>query len=204
MSRAVPSRDPPALRSSHPLLLHSFCGPDDRWGWGEARPLPALWVRSASRDNSGLEANEWFQSSGRRRGQDPGFLGVAGCGQIRGLRQPPLRLRRDSAAAPRRRRLASRARCARAQGWTGRGPRDRGWSLPARDWPRDQAWRITAVAPSTNSCRRSRCPILVIRPSRCRPPVEISRGVSPIQAAKSRPRAKLSIDGAKACTAIPE
>ena len=33
-------------------------------------------------------------------------------------------------------------------------------------------------------------------------PVETSRGVRPIHAAKSRPRSKLSIAGAKACTAI--
>ena len=37
---------------------------------------------------------------------------------------------------------------------------------------------------------------------RCRPPVETSRGVRPIHTAKSRPGPKLSIAGARACTAI--
>ena len=44
----------------------------------------------------------------------------------------------------------------------------------------------------------------MILPSRCRPPVECWRGVRPVQAAKSLPLRKLSIGGAKACTAIAQ
>ena len=61
-----------------------------------------------------------------------------------------------------------------------------------------RAWWTTAEAPRSSNRRRSRCPILLIRPSRCLPAVEASRGVSPIQAAKSPPRRKVSIGGAKA------
>ncbi len=42
------------------------------------------------------------------------------------------------------------------------------------DWRR---FRSTAVVPRTGSCPKSRCPILVIRPNRCRPAVECSRRV---------------------------
>lgn len=43
----------------------------------------------------------------------------------------------------------------------------------------------------------SRCPIFEIRPRSCLPPVECCRGASPSQAAKSRPRLKTPIGGAK-------
>jgi hypothetical protein len=46
------------------------------------------------------------------------------------------------------------------------------------------------------------CPILDVRPSRVLPPVEVCLGVSPIHAARSRPRSKLSIGGAKAVNAV--
>ena len=65
-------------------------------------------------------------------------------------------------------------------------------------------WRSTAVAPRTSRLLMSRCPIFVILPSRSRPPVECCLGVSPAQAAKSLPRLKLSIGGAKAWTAIAQ
>ena len=53
------------------------------------------------------------------------------------------------------------------------------------------------MAPVINSRLRSRCPIFDILPSLGLPPVVCCRGTSPSQAAKSRPRRKLSIGGAK-------
>jgi hypothetical protein len=47
--------------------------------------------------------------------------------------------------------------------------------------------RRTDVAPTTSSRRRYRLPCLEIGPSRWRPPVECSRGVSPSQEANARP-----------------
>lgn len=49
------------------------------------------------------------------------------------------------------------------------------------------AYRTSAVAPTTRSCRRYRSPILVMRPKRSLPPLELCRGVSPSQAANCRP-----------------
>ena len=49
--------------------------------------------------------------------------------------------------------------------------------------------QITAVAPTTSRLRRVSSPARVIRPSRVLPAVEWSFGVSPSQAAKSRPDA---------------
>ncbi len=54
--------------------------------------------------------------------------------------------------------------------------------LASRESFRGSDWRrcpVTAVAPGTSSCRRSRCRILVIRPGSCRPAACCSRGVSP-------------------------
>ncbi len=49
------------------------------------------------------------------------------------------------------------------------------------------ARRIRDVAPTTRSFRKYRSPILVIRPRRSLPPLEFCEGVSPSQAANSRP-----------------
>lgn len=54
------------------------------------------------------------------------------------------------------------------------------------------ATRITAVAPTTSSCRNLSLPALLIRPRRCLPPVDRSRGVRPNQAAKCRPLSKFA------------
>ena len=48
------------------------------------------------------------------------------------------------------------------------------------------------LAPRISSRRKLRSPILVVRPSRSLPPLECWRGVSPSQAAKSRPRRNVS------------
>lgn len=45
------------------------------------------------------------------------------------------------------------------------------------------AYRISAVAPTTRSYRRYLSPILVMRPNRSLPPLELCRGVSPSRAA---------------------
>ena len=68
--------------------------------------------------------------------------------------------------------------------------------------PRRTAQRTTAMAPVISSRLKSRWPIFDILPSRGLPPVECWRGTRPSQAAKSRPRRKPSIGGAKAWTAI--
>src|SRR5215472_8138953 len=52
------------------------------------------------------------------------------------------------------------------------------------------AARITAVAPMTSKRRKSSSPVRLILPSFCRPAVEFSRGVMPIQEAKCRPERK--------------
>src|SRR5215471_11244945 len=52
------------------------------------------------------------------------------------------------------------------------------------------AARITAVAPMTSNRRKSSSPAQLILPSFCRPAVEFSRGVMPIQEAKCRPERK--------------
>ena len=59
------------------------------------------------------------------------------------------------------------------------------------------AARTTAIAPVISSRRMSRCPIFEMLPRTCLPPVECCRGTSPTHAAKSRPRLKTSIGGAK-------
>ncbi len=52
-------------------------------------------------------------------------------------------------------------------------------------WP--LRWRSVAQAPTARSLRRWRSPILVMRPSRFLPPVELWHGVRPRKAANSRP-----------------
>ena len=71
---------------------------------------------------------------------------------------------------------------------------------PAR--PSGKAQRTTAIAPVISSRRMSRCPIFEIFPRTCLPPVECCRGTSPSQAAKSRPRLKTVIGGAKVSIAM--
>ena len=58
------------------------------------------------------------------------------------------------------------------------------------------------LAPRIKSRLRLRSPILVVRPSRSLPPLECCRGVSPSQAAKSRPRRKVEAGGANATYAV--
>jgi hypothetical protein len=70
--------------------------------------------------------------------------------------------------------------------------------------PRLAAHRTTAIAPMISCRLRSRCPILEMRPSPALPPEEFCRGVSPSQAAKSRPRAKVSGGGASASSALAQ
>src|SRR5262245_39626745 len=67
--------------------------------------------------------------------------------------------------------------------------------------PLRAAHRITDMAPMINRRRMSRCPIFDVRPSRGLPAVECCRGTRPSQAAKSRPRLKITIGGAKASIA---
>ncbi len=57
------------------------------------------------------------------------------------------------------------------------------------------------MAPVIKSRLRSRWPIFDVLPSLGLPPVVCCRGTRPSQAEKSRPRRKLSIGGAKACSA---
>src|SRR5688500_7856526 len=52
------------------------------------------------------------------------------------------------------------------------------------------AWRIQAMAPLTSTARKRSSPARVMPPSFCRPAVEWSLGVSPIQAAQRRPERK--------------
>src|SRR5271167_2679283 len=49
------------------------------------------------------------------------------------------------------------------------------------------AKRITAMAPTTSNWRNRSLPARLMPPSRCRPPVDLSLGVKPSQAAKWRP-----------------
>ncbi len=67
--------------------------------------------------------------------------------------------------------------------------------------PRRIAFWTTAMAPVIKSRLRSRWPIFDVLPSLGLPPVVCCRGTRPSQAEKSRPRRKLSIGGAKACSA---
>lgn len=62
----------------------------------------------------------------------------------------------------------------------------------------------TATAPQIKSRRRSRWPILDVAPSRVLPPDDFCLGVSPSQAAKSRPLPKLSAVGASASSAVAQ
>ena len=64
--------------------------------------------------------------------------------------------------------------------------------------PRMHACFMTALPPMTSSRRKVRSPIFVISPSFCLPPVDCCTGVSPSQAAKSRPLRKVSGGGASA------
>ena len=57
------------------------------------------------------------------------------------------------------------------------------------------------IAPMISNRRMSACPAFEMRPRRSFPPDECCRGTKPNHAAKSRPRRKLSIGGAKASTA---
>ena len=61
---------------------------------------------------------------------------------------------------------------------------------------------MTAIAPIINRRRMSRWPIFEVLPRSGLPPVECCRGTSPSQAAKSRPRLKTAIGGAKVSIAI--
>ena len=63
------------------------------------------------------------------------------------------------------------------------------------------AQRRTALAPMISRRRRVRSPIFEVAPSFCLPPVECWSGVSPTQAAKSRPRRKVCAGGARAVRA---
>ena len=68
--------------------------------------------------------------------------------------------------------------------------------------PFREAERMTAIAPVINRRRMSRWPIFEVLPRSGLPPVECCRGTSPSQAAKSRPRRKTAIGGAKVPIAI--
>ncbi|MGY3695848.1 hypothetical protein ACVIGA_005928 [Bradyrhizobium sp. USDA 3240] len=60
------------------------------------------------------------------------------------------------------------------------------------------AQRTAALAPMINSRRRVRSPMRDVSPSFCFPPVERCSGVSPSQAAKSRPLLFARVVGARA------
>ena len=64
------------------------------------------------------------------------------------------------------------------------------------------AQRTTALAAMMSRRRSVRSPIREVRPRRSLPPVERCTGVSPTQAAKSRPERKVSVGGAKASMAV--
>src|SRR6478752_10873832 len=68
--------------------------------------------------------------------------------------------------------------------------------------PLRNAHLTTATAPQIKSRRRSRWPILDVAPSRVLPPDDFCLGVSPSQAAKSRPLPKLPAAGASAPGAV--
>ena len=68
--------------------------------------------------------------------------------------------------------------------------------------PRRQACRITALAPRMSKRRMVRSPRFDTAPSFCLPPVDFCRGVSPSQAAKSRPARKFSAAGTSAVIAV--
>jgi len=64
------------------------------------------------------------------------------------------------------------------------------------------AQRTTELAPMMSRRRSVRSPIFDVAPSLCFPPVECCNGVSPSQAAKSRPRLNVSAGGASAAMAV--
>jgi hypothetical protein len=68
--------------------------------------------------------------------------------------------------------------------------------------PRLTACSTTAALPTISRRLSVRSPIFVISPSFCLPPVERCKGVSPTQAAKSRPLRKVSGEGASARSAV--
>ena len=72
----------------------------------------------------------------------------------------------------------------------------------ARAAPRWLAQRTTALAPRMSSRRMVRSPIFEMAPSLCLPPVDFCSGVSPSQAAKSRPARKPSGAGTRAVIAV--
>src|SRR3954464_1316151 len=67
--------------------------------------------------------------------------------------------------------------------------------------PLRAAQRPTALAPIISKRRSARSPILEVLPSRSLPPLERWTGVSPSQAAKSRPRRNVWAGGASAMRA---
>src|SRR4051812_36734512 len=67
--------------------------------------------------------------------------------------------------------------------------------------PLRAAQRATALAPMISKRRSARSPILEVLPSRSLPPLERWTGVSPSQAAKSRPRRNMWAGGASAVRA---
>src|SRR5215211_1882623 len=71
------------------------------------------------------------------------------------------------------------------------------WSQLPFGAPLRKAARTRVIAPIISRRRISRWPIFEIFPRTCLPPVDCCRGTSPSQAAKSRPRLKTSIGGAK-------
>src|SRR3954451_9533515 len=78
-------------------------------------------------------------------------------------------------------------------------------SMRAIQEPAGAPWRAaqrrTALAPMISRRRRVRSPIFEVAPSFCLLPVECWSGVSPTQAAKSRPRRKVCAGGGQG---VPE
>src|SRR5215813_10686192 len=64
------------------------------------------------------------------------------------------------------------------------------------------ALRTTELAPMISRRRSVRSPIFDVAPSFCLPPLECCDGVSPTQAAKSRPLLKALVGGANAANAV--
>ena len=93
--------------------------------------------------------------------------------------------------------LLASATAASFFGWRASNPSSQGAVRPGL-----ACW-MTAVAPSTSSRRRVSSPCRLIRPGRCLPPVEFSRGVMPIQAAKCRPERKALGSGTLRVTLTP-
>jgi hypothetical protein len=68
--------------------------------------------------------------------------------------------------------------------------------------PRRDACSTTALAPMMSKRRNVRSPIFDVFPILCLPPVDFCNGVSPSQAAKSRPLVKVAGAGASAARAV--